>query len=120
MNPEIWPYRVGMRHFRAPRRQEPGWEEQSGRAGGHIYQQQAGQHGGCDQGYRGQHGARARDQGYGGNMEDVIKDLEEPDLVQLMVATVLKLDKAGIPEVPLLFWMYIVHNQYEVLEDNVD
>ena len=62
MNLEIWPYRVGMRHFRAPRRQEPGWEEQSGRAGGHIYQQQAGQHGGRDQGFG---GARPRT-AYGG------------------------------------------------------
>ena len=45
-------------------------------------------------------------------MEDVIKDLEEPDLAQLMVATVLKLDKAGIPEVPLLFWMYIISMKF--------
>ena len=56
MNPEIWPYRVGVRHFRAPRRPQTTWASQSERPGGHIHQQQAGHPGA--QGYG---GARPRD-----------------------------------------------------------
>ena len=34
MNPEVWPYRVGVRHYKAPRRKEGmSWNEQSKQAG---------------------------------------------------------------------------------------
>ena len=36
LQPESWPYRVGVRHFRAPRRPETSWQAQSGRAGGLV------------------------------------------------------------------------------------
>ena len=38
LNPEVWPYRVGVRHFRAPRRpdREGTWSNQSGRTGGLV------------------------------------------------------------------------------------
>ena len=35
MKPEVWPYRVGVRHFKPPRRnQGMSWNEQSEQAGG--------------------------------------------------------------------------------------
>jgi hypothetical protein len=39
LNPEVWPFRVGVRHYRPPRRNdraEDGWRGQSGRSGGHV------------------------------------------------------------------------------------
>ena len=36
LKPEVWPYRVAVRHYRAPRRQDTTWGDQSSRAGGHI------------------------------------------------------------------------------------
>ena len=38
LNPEVWPYRVAVRHYRAPRRDraEGSWEGQSGRSGGQV------------------------------------------------------------------------------------
>ena len=37
MNPEIWPYRVGVRHFKPPRRsQGMSWQHQSQQSGGNV------------------------------------------------------------------------------------
>ena len=36
LKPEVWPYRVAVRHYRAPRRKDIPWNDQSGRAGGQI------------------------------------------------------------------------------------
>ena len=38
LKPEVWPYRVAVRHYRATRRErsEGSWQGQSGRSGGHI------------------------------------------------------------------------------------
>ena len=38
LDPAVWPYRVGVRHFRAPRRtdREGSWSNQSGRTGGLV------------------------------------------------------------------------------------
>ena len=38
LQPEVWPYRVAVRHYRAPRRQAEasGWSDQSGKSGGRI------------------------------------------------------------------------------------
>ena len=36
LKPEVWPYRVAVRHYRAPRRQDTTWSGQSGRTGGII------------------------------------------------------------------------------------
>ena len=39
LNPEVWPFRVGVRHYRQPRRSDradDGWRGQSGRSGGHV------------------------------------------------------------------------------------
>ena len=39
LKPEVWPFRVSVRHYRPPRRvdrAEGGWKVQSGRSGGHI------------------------------------------------------------------------------------
>ena len=38
LNPEMWPYRVGVRHYKAPRRdmQDGGWQGQSNRSGGNV------------------------------------------------------------------------------------
>ena len=33
LNPEVWPYRVAVHHYKAPRRQGTTWSEQSHRAG---------------------------------------------------------------------------------------
>ena len=38
MNPDVWPYRVGVRIFR-PKRTQNSWSNQSGQAGGNVYQQ---------------------------------------------------------------------------------
>jgi hypothetical protein len=43
--PEVWPYRVAVRHFRAPKC-EGSWSEQSGRTGGRIGDQPGGRNGG--------------------------------------------------------------------------
>ena len=46
LKPELWPYRVGVRHYRPPRREarpEGSWQGQSGRTGGHVDAGQAGQ-----------------------------------------------------------------------------
>ena len=45
LKPEIWPYRVGVRHYRAPRRERPdsSWNGQSGRSGGNIAEGDSGQ-----------------------------------------------------------------------------
>ena len=44
LNPEVWPYRVGVRHYKAPRRDrsEGSWQGQSERSGGHINRQASG------------------------------------------------------------------------------
>ena len=36
LKPEVWPYRVAVRHYRAPRRQDTRWGDQSGKAGGQV------------------------------------------------------------------------------------
>ena len=36
LKPEVWPYRVAVRHYRAPRRQESNWGDQSARSGGQV------------------------------------------------------------------------------------
>ena len=36
LRPDIWPYRVAVRHFRAPRKQDETWNSQAGRSGGLI------------------------------------------------------------------------------------
>ena len=39
INPDIWPFRVAVRHYRPPRRTDRpdgGWQGQSGRSGGHV------------------------------------------------------------------------------------
>ena len=38
LKPEVWPYRVAVRHYRAPRRErvDGSWQGQSLRSGGHI------------------------------------------------------------------------------------
>ena len=36
LKPEVWPYRVAVRHYKAPRRQDTTWSGQAGRAGGVI------------------------------------------------------------------------------------
>ena len=40
MNPEVWPYRVGVRHFKPPKRSRQGmsWQEQSQQNGGQTGQ----------------------------------------------------------------------------------
>ena len=42
LKPEVWPYRVAVRHYRAPRRErsEGTWQAQSGRSGGNINRDQ--------------------------------------------------------------------------------
>ena len=36
LKPEVWPYRVGVRHYRAPRRPDSGWAGQSRQSGGNM------------------------------------------------------------------------------------
>ena len=36
LKPEVWPYRVGVRHYRAPKRPDSGWAGQSRQSGGNI------------------------------------------------------------------------------------
>ena len=36
LKPEVWPYRVAVRHFRAPRRTDSSWGSQSSRSGGLV------------------------------------------------------------------------------------
>ena len=36
LNPDVWPYRVAVRHYRAPKRPESTWGNQSGRTGGLV------------------------------------------------------------------------------------
>ena len=36
LRPDVWPYRVVVRHFRAPRKQDETWNSQAGRSGGLI------------------------------------------------------------------------------------
>ena len=58
LNPEVWPYRVAVRHYRAPRKPESTWSNQSGRSGGVVDRgggaaaqgQQYGTHGGVAEG----------------------------------------------------------------------
>lgn len=62
MNPDVWPYRVGVRHFIPPKRkpqQQQSWEAQSAQAGGRINPQQQ------QRGYRGHHSHNGYNQGYG-------------------------------------------------------
>ena len=79
LNPDVWPYWVAVRHYRAPKRTESTWGNQSvktggivdksvgvaGEAGGLVHGQQPGSNGGgilggavCDSGSHG--GARSR------------------------------------------------------------
>ena len=45
LKPEVWPYRIAERHYKAPRRQDTTWSGQSERAGGVIDRsEQGGQH----------------------------------------------------------------------------
>ena len=46
MNPDVWPYRVGVRHYIPPKRKpyQNSWEAQSAQAGGRINPQQYGGH----------------------------------------------------------------------------
>ena len=54
LSPEVWPYRVGVRHFRAPRRSDGTWSSQSGRAGGLVDRgDRAGGQGGTQVGQQG-------------------------------------------------------------------
>ena len=47
MNPQVWPYRVGVRHYKPPRRKEGmSWNEQAKQAGGGQGDSQGGNHGG--------------------------------------------------------------------------
>ena len=36
MKPDIWPYRVGVRHFKPPRRTGLNWQQQSSQSGGNL------------------------------------------------------------------------------------
>ena len=36
MKPEVWPYRVGVRHYKPKRRTNPSWNDQSAQSGGNI------------------------------------------------------------------------------------
>ena len=36
LKPEVWPYRVAVRHYRSPRRNADSWSGQSGRTGGLV------------------------------------------------------------------------------------
>ena len=57
LKPEVWPYGVAVRHYRAPRRQDNTWSMQSGRAGGVIDKDShAGQQGGRPGGHHGRQG----------------------------------------------------------------
>ena len=40
LKPEVWPYRVGVRHYKAPRRERPenSWQGQADRTGGYVDQ----------------------------------------------------------------------------------
>ena len=38
LKPEVWPYRVAVRHYKQPKRQDTTWSGQSGRAGGVVQQ----------------------------------------------------------------------------------
>ena len=52
LKPEVWPYRVAVRHFKAPRRErtEANWQGQSERSGGQVNREQsAGNAGGARQ-----------------------------------------------------------------------
>ena len=40
LKPDVWPYRVAVRHYKQPRRQDTTWSGQSGRVGGVIDQGQ--------------------------------------------------------------------------------
>ena len=42
MKPEVWPYRVGVRHFKPKRRTHSSWKDQSAQSGGNIEQQHRG------------------------------------------------------------------------------
>ena len=60
LNPDVWPFRVGVRHYRPPRksdRPEGGWQGQSGRSGGHVNASHGSGQGG------GHHGGEAQGQG---------------------------------------------------------
>ena len=48
LKPEVWPYRVAVRHYRAPRRErsEGSWEGQSERSGGNITKDEGGRNSG--------------------------------------------------------------------------
>ena len=52
MNPDIWPYRVGVRHYRAPKKQNMSWKSQSQKSGGQVHEE-ANRTAGKHQGYRG-------------------------------------------------------------------
>ena len=63
LNPEVWPYRVAVRHYRAPRRTDGTWGNQSGRTGGIVDRgDQAGSHrvGGGQSGQQGGQGGGAQ------------------------------------------------------------
>ena len=36
LDPDVWPYRVAVRHYRQPKRQDSTWSGQSGRTGGQV------------------------------------------------------------------------------------
>ena len=56
LKPEVWPYRVGVRHYRPPRRPDrdaSGWQDQSRQSGGNISSDNGGAGAGKDQGILG-------------------------------------------------------------------
>ena len=67
LNPGVWPYRVGVRHFKAPRRErtESSWQGQAERTGGYVDHGGAGaaaggRGGGAVGAYGGQGGTRPK------------------------------------------------------------
>ena len=71
MNPQVWPYRVGVRHYKAPQRKEGmSWNEQAKQAGGGQVDSQGGNHGGgnvANQANRQSHNQQNRQQRYRAN-----------------------------------------------------
>ena len=49
LKPDIWPYRVAVRHFRAPKRSEQSWNNQSSKTGGIISENSQNLNLGCAQ-----------------------------------------------------------------------
>ena len=70
LKPEVWPYRVGVRHYRAPRRPDASWQgqvDQQGGGGGNV-QAQGGRHRGDVGGIRPKQYFPPGHPSYGGNV----------------------------------------------------